>query len=152
MTERPDHALVLDVSRVLRELSERQREMLDVIRRLRVDLSATSTSAELPVAPGPNRIGLMPGTDSAPMVIPRDSVVSVLSAPVLIPLEAPDPLPIRPTTAAVTPTTAVEPSEAPVTEQSKADVTLSTTRDYDYFDELDRRLARVREDSETREQ
>jgi hypothetical protein len=110
MSDHPDHSLVLDLTRVLRELSDRQREMLAVVRRLRLELSDRPSPAH-------------PGPGPAATTEPRPPAL-VAQVPVPVP-QVCGPQVSGP--------------------QASDDLTPRTTRDYDYFDDLDARLARLRD-------
>jgi hypothetical protein len=127
MAERPEHALVLDVVDVLRALGDRQLEFLAVVRKLRADFEARQVTSGLPtttLAP--------PGPLSAALIATVPSTQPVGEA---VPATAPPP-PQSPQTAPV--------AEAPSPPRQP---TLTTKRDYDYFDELDARLAQLGRDS-----
>jgi hypothetical protein len=121
MSDHPDHSLVLDLTRVLRELSDRQGEMLAVVRRLRLELSDRPSP---PARPGP---GAAATTEPRPPAL-------VAQVPVPVP-SAPGPQVSRPRV-----------SGPQVSgRQASDDLTPRPTRDYDYFDDLDARLARLRD-------
>jgi hypothetical protein len=98
--QRPDHALLLDLSEILRRFGDRQRELLTVVRHLRL-----GETADLPPASSMDRAE----PDGEPVLSPA----TVMHPPAPVPRET---------------------------------LTLTTTRDYDYFEELDVRLSRLRQD------
>jgi hypothetical protein len=133
MDERPDHALVLDLTRVLREFSDRQRDMLDVIQQLRLARTPGATSERPTVLPETAGEGWRtPVLAPAPPVPAPAPAAQTLQSPV-----PPGPRPAGPDPAV--------PLSVPV---EVVPQTLPPERDYDYFDELDDRLARLRRDQE----
>ena len=126
MSDRPDRSLVLDLAHVLRELSDRQREMLAVVRRLRVELSDPPSTAALE------------RPADTPPVEPRRTL-PVPQTPVAQAPVAQTPVPPAPVPPAPVP-------QAPVAQTP--DRPLRMTRDYDYFEDLDTRLARIRDDAD----
>jgi hypothetical protein len=98
--QRPDHALLLDLSEILRRFADGQRELLALVRHLRL-----GETADHPPASSMDRTE--PGREPA-----------------------------------LSPATVAPPPARPPRET----LTLTTTRDYDYFEELDLRLARLRQD------
>ena len=127
MAERPEHALVLDVVDVLRALGDRQLEFLAVVRKLRADFEARQGTSGLPTTTRTPPVPLSAALTAT--VPPTNPVVET------VPVTAP-PTPLAPQTAPV--------AEAP---SLPTHPTLSTKRDYDYFDELDARLAQLRQNS-----
>ena len=111
-SERPDHALLLDLTRVLREFSDRQSEMAQVVRQLRTEISSALPSAE--------RAGLGPTAEVGPLSVPPAAVESGRVPPAV-------------TGSGDAVQATMEPA---VTEPATP-----TQRDYDYFAELDARLA-----------
>jgi hypothetical protein len=134
--ERPDHALLLNLSEVLRRFGDRQREMLAVVRQLHMEWQATPGAPRHPTFSPATPIGSSP-VAAPPVAAPPIPAPPIPAAPALLP-----PAPI---TAAAAGTT---PSVPPPVVEEPAGLTLRTTRDYDYFEELDARLARLRRDED----
>jgi len=124
--ERPDHALLLDLNEVLRRFGDRQREMLAVVRQLHAQWPAAAGALRQPASP--------PDAPTPAAPTPAASIPA-----------SPGPLPSAITTAVPDVTVPVAP--APLVEDPES-LTLRTKRDYDYFEELDVRLARLRQDED----
>jgi hypothetical protein len=136
MSDRPDRSLVLDLAHVLRELSDRQREMLAVVRRLRVELSDPPSTAALE------------RPADTPPVEPRRTL-PVPQTPVAQAPVAQTPVPPAPVPPAPVPPAPVPPAPVPQAPVAQTpDRPLRMTRDYDYFEDLDTRLARIRDDAD----
>jgi hypothetical protein len=133
MDERPDHALVLDLTKVLREFSDRQRDMLAVIRHLRLARTSEATAERPTVLPAIATEGWRtPVLATAPPALATAPPAPTPQAPA-----PPDPPPEAHDPTSRVP---VPPDVAPETPRPQ--------RDYDYFDELDDRLAHLRREQE----
>ncbi len=129
MDERPDHALVLDLTEVLREFSDRQRDVAAVLRHLRLARTSDAMAQRPTVLPAIATEGAR-------------SPLLAFAPPALAP-PASTPQPPRPPDP---PPEAHDPgSQVPVPVEL-APETPRPQRDYDYFDELDERLAHLRRD------
>jgi hypothetical protein len=108
--EQPQAVFYLDLMKVLRAFGDRQREMLSVVRRLRLDENPP------PVTPRPTVIVPPPAVEANPVaVLPPSESVS-----------APDDQPAGPL--------------------DIADLVLRTRRRYDYFEDLEVQLSRLKKD------
>jgi hypothetical protein len=131
MTESADQALIVDLTRVLREFGDRQLEMVTVVRRLREELTAAPRLVRRAGAPITFDVPAIPvavpqHTEPLPEAFVLDNVVPEAVVPDLV-------------------LNTVVPDEAvsEVVVPDSPTITPRTKRDYDYFEELDRDLASV---------
>jgi hypothetical protein len=108
--ERPQAVFYLDLMKVLRAFGDRQREMLAVVRRLRLEGNPPPVTPTPPVVMSPPAVEVRP----APVVTSSESVNT--------------------------------PDEQAVAPLDIADLVLRTRRRYDYFDDLEDRLSRLKKD------
>jgi hypothetical protein len=163
MAERPEHALVVDFTNVLRAFTDRQLELLTVVRELRLDLGAPSGApvhaSAVATAPSPILTLAPPLREAPPAPVVLAPPIPIVAAPPTVVEPPPTPVVEALTVVETAPVVAREPfmgasPEAPASPEVEevpeipTILTLRTKRDYNYFDALDLRLAQLRKEGD----